>query len=685
MIARFSSRTGRSARSPRRVSTTALKATCALAVLVLAPGAPLAAQETATASRSAASTSRAARLVHRFDFNERPLGNLEDLPKYWEPLRPAGFPHYTRGGFDEAVGHEAPPSFHLASEGRNVAFQYNGPETRVRLNTEYRVVGYIRPQSLRHARACLSAHFVDRAGRPIVETLTRSPFVGGSGSDEWTRVVIDLPQAPPEAYTIAVTAWVLQRDMWDPGGWRPWEIPRRDVSAGAWFDDIALYALPRVALSCAARGNVIPPDGPFDLEIVFSDSEDPGLRGLLTIVDATGNVVETHPVPVTMRAAGTPRTVSTAHLPPGLYRARLDIVAGDETVVTRAITFARLAPLVHPGAHPVRRLGVVLQSDAYDHSETVLALLRHQRVQAAKVPLWGDRPLCQPGERACAVRDAFFQALVKAGFALTGVFEGIPGDTATPREERLRALVEWLGGDPAAWRDRLAMTVAPWASLFQTWQLGADRQPPHLKEEGLILALERMRKVMADYISVPRLAVVQDITRERGLDGRNVAELVLAAGPDASPAFLGERIRTLQTSQTARVSTYIPPLPEASYTRTGRLAHWAVRVLEARHAGADVYVPQPWRIGTRNDVQPDETYLLLRTIADLIGDAKPGPVVPGWDGVRALAFYRGDEAVVALWDPQAPLEGRLHTLQLGRADRQYDLWGRATTLPEEET
>ena len=74
----------------------------------------------------------ASRVVHHFDFDERRKGNLENIPKFWGRFRPPGFPHYTRGEFDLAVGGLAPPSFRLVSEGRSVAYHYAGPETPVR-------------------------------------------------------------------------------------------------------------------------------------------------------------------------------------------------------------------------------------------------------------------------------------------------------------------------------------------------------------------------------------------------------------------------------------------------------------------------------------------------------------------------------------------------------------------------
>ncbi len=46
------------------------------------------------------------RVVHRFDFDEREEGNLEDIPKYWEPFRPPGFPKFTAGRFDFGTGRD---------------------------------------------------------------------------------------------------------------------------------------------------------------------------------------------------------------------------------------------------------------------------------------------------------------------------------------------------------------------------------------------------------------------------------------------------------------------------------------------------------------------------------------------------------------------------------------------------
>ena len=50
----------------------------------IASGAPVAATDTPAQPAAAGS----GRIVHRFDFDERASGNLEDIPKYWLAFRP---------------------------------------------------------------------------------------------------------------------------------------------------------------------------------------------------------------------------------------------------------------------------------------------------------------------------------------------------------------------------------------------------------------------------------------------------------------------------------------------------------------------------------------------------------------------------------------------------------------------
>jgi len=636
----------------------------------------------------------ASRIVHRFDFDERAEGNLEDIPKYWEPLRPEGFPHYARAAFDFSVGRLAPPSFHLSSEGRNVGYGYTGPETRVRRNSDYRITAFVRADRLAHARACLSAHFVDKFGQPITETLTRSRYVGGSADgDEWVQVELYLASAPREAHTIGLIAWVLQKPVWNTAAPPQREIPRNDVRGGAWFDDITVYALPYVQMASGTPGNVLMPDAPHELRITLADDESTSLRGRLAITSADGALVETQPVSVVGSDDAEPIHITVGHLSPGLYHAHLDVFGEAEVpVISRRLTFARLGRLGEASRTAARSFGVVVDPQRRSDPTAELALLRHQVARSVKLPVWTGLGEAPPTLRERRATDRLLQELVKSGFALTGVFFGPP--QAVPESVRAhdRALFELLASDPAAWREHLAAVVAPYASVFHSWQAGADTRPTdRVDEAGDVCsddqrtrALTQLRDAMVPFIAMPSLGV--SATTEAELEEQKLPaeQVTLVLRNTMPPESFKARVDGMRTLGYARVSVYLEPLPADRYVRLSRLADWAQRIVTAKHAGADtVFVPQTWQVRETPQgriTEPEETYIVLRTLAGLLGDAEPGPRVHVADGVHALSFDRGDSMVLVMWDPNAPAEGRDHALQLGRADRQFDLWGRSAAL-----
>lgn len=628
------------------------------------------------------------RVVHRFDFDERGTGNLGDMPKYWEMLRPAGFPHYTRGAFDFEVGRAAPPSFHLNSEGRNVAYQYAGPETRIRANADYRIEGFVRGGHLQYARACLSAHFVDHRGRPLPDTLVRSPWIGAESDESgWRRVELHLASAPPEAQTIGLIAWLLQEPDWNTAPQPKRHIPRVDLHAGVWFDDISIFALPRVRLSTTTAGDVLTSEDDQEVRVLLADDDSPAPEGLLSIFAADGRLVETHTIAAVIGRSAEPERVPVAHLAPGLYTARLDVRSGGLIIVSRTLQFARLADRVRSGEAAAKTFGVAIDPRQRAEPTTELALLDRQLVRTVKLPVWTGLPEDSRSAAGNRGLERMLQELVKRGFVLSGVFFGPPGGAAEG-SDRERPLLDLLAGDPSVWKGPLAAVVAPNAGLFRWWQIGADSDPPSAKPGELERAITQLRAAMRPFITLPQLAMPLSAAAEVPPTKVPVEQAVLELGPDVSPQTVAAQLERCRSAGYEQVSAYLAPLPTGGYDRLARLAEWARRVVTARHAGAStVVVPQTWHLRENAQgvsAEPEETFVILRTIADLVGDLEPGPELHVGHGLTTLAFLDGETATVSLWDASAPPEGRIHALQLGRAERQVDAWGVATTLARDD-
>ncbi|MBI4718384.1 MAG: hypothetical protein HY763_11305 [Planctomycetes bacterium] len=629
-----------------------------------------------------------ARVVHQFDFDERKEGNLEELPKYWEPFRSAGFPRYAEGSFDFHLGHSAPPSLHLESQGRNVAYQYRGADTPARAGTEYRIEGFVRCDRLVHARAALSAHYLDKGGRPLATSLVRSRYFGGPGEpDAWTRAELFLPPAPDEARTVGIVVWVLQESTWSVSVPGVRHLSMVDVHAGAWFDDITVFALPRLHLSTSSPGNVMTPAGLQELRVLLAD-DDSGLTARLSLRDQSGALVGTHSIGVSSEAAPTSHALPVGDLPIGRYHATMDVSAGQDVVLTRSLTFAKVAPAQRKCESGTRAFGVVIDPQTRSDRDAEGDLLRALGVRSVKLPVWsGDAD-----ETAAAsdrwTADRWLKELTKDGFALTGVFAQAPAAFAPSDGAVPRGLLELLADDATAWRDHLAAVVAPHASVYRRWQVGADGSPAGVADPHLAAALEHVREEMRRFTTAPQLVATASTDLEPPQQSLGVEGLSLLVGENLAADRCLEQIDRWRKAGYDRLAAYVPPLPADHYARLPRLADWAQRLIAARFAGAHpVYAPQPWQVrqGVHSAVtEPGEEFAVLRTIADMLGDSVPTLRLDLAPTARCFVFQEGESVILAAWDVAAPPEGARHSVQLGDAARQVDLWGEAHSLERDE-
>ena len=166
--------------------------------------------------------------------------------------------------------------------------------------------------------------------------------------------------------TIGLTAWVLQEATWDTSTRTRRHIDHTEVRAGAWFDDIAVFKLPRVELTTTARGNAMHGDASSKLLIHISDHEYANLHGNVTITDAEGRRVRDVPISVTRNTMRKSIAIDLGELPPGYYTGHLDVLAGDTIIVSRKQSFVRLAPLLGSDDGLARPFGIAI--DPYERS-----------------------------------------------------------------------------------------------------------------------------------------------------------------------------------------------------------------------------------------------------------------------------------------------------------------------------
>src|SRR5215217_166711 len=124
------------------------------------------------------------RVLKSFDFEERRLGNAEDLPMNWNKVEGAGLPHYVNGRLTTDRARSGKYSFRFDLNGGSLIYRYDAGRIKVQTGSHYRVEGHVQTTALPNARARMTAYMVDIDGAQIPATVRHSELYGARREDE---------------------------------------------------------------------------------------------------------------------------------------------------------------------------------------------------------------------------------------------------------------------------------------------------------------------------------------------------------------------------------------------------------------------------------------------------------------------------------------------------------------------
>ncbi|MCH8805521.1 MAG: hypothetical protein IH986_05480 [Planctomycetes bacterium] len=502
-------------------------------------------------------------VVKRFDFDERKLGNFEDLPKHWFRLAGPGLPAYNDGRFDEDIGQGAAPSFRLNIRGgKSVGYEYRGPDVPVRPESDYLIVAHIRADDLRFTQAFVAAYLVDRFGTRIAGSDRVSRLVPATedsrgaasqtpapasppteaGSDtarerkRWERVELLVEGDYGDARALRLQLWIMQRNEWvtdpldavDP-------IRRQDAKASAWFDDIGIYRLPRARLRLTNPAALVHAGRPESFVLTVYNETRQQLDAELVVTDRHG--VERHRQRVGVPAfAREPLRTPVPPLPPGFYHARLRLLAPrspeverdreparddsavgpsapadpndppsetDEWILQRDLGFAVLPRLASPGlATP--DLGVDLGTWRRGRPRALRELLTTLHCGAIKigVPMIGA---LDSDEKQAYFRQIseLIRMLAQSGIESTGV---ILSPSAAAGHDDATSTLKMVQGD-STWSQRFNPTLASIGGLLSTWQLGDEALELSADQAWSTKEIRRVSDELSRFVTLPKVVV----------------------------------------------------------------------------------------------------------------------------------------------------------------------------------
>ncbi len=651
---------------------------------------------------AAAEASNLYRLVKKFDFDERPQGNFEETPMHWIRLTGPGLPLYNGGRFDHTQGASAPPSFELRlMGGGSVAYEYQQHDLAAIAGSDYLIVGRIRVAGLEHSRAFMAVYFVDRFDQPIPGSLRVSNLIAQTGRppEPWQEVSIELPGDFPAAYALRLQVWVLQAHVWrevDP--LEPDPILAQDVLGTAWFDDLAVYRLPRTRLrfSNPACFALVGRPESFIIEVINATPYP--LAAELSIRDKSDQIVHRHPLELPAETNRPPLTrppdagsaarrpsgpesseslkTPVPDLPPGVYKARFSVLVGEQPILERELHFAVLAEL--PGVPPATAdLGVDLGPWRGGDGEALRDLLITMACGAVKVgvPMVGslndDQRIRYFRGLAEFARD-MAQRQIEVAAVLVSAEAGLNPE---------RGLPSWqLAGNDALWRRLSGPVLSFFGGMLGTWQLGIERleleHPPGWRPQDI----QAVREYLGRFITLPRLVIPQTVLTPPPETNDIVSLLVSASIPTHA---LSAQLEHLNRAGPERW-LQLEPVETAGLDRQRRLADLARRVVLAKAAGPQrCFVPAPLELSLSAGGltwSPTEEYVILRTLFHCLAGQRAIQSFSPAEDVTVILFSGSSGPLMVLWtwrnEPGCtPIE-----LYLGGEPAAMDLWGRPLPL-----
>ncbi|MFI5379822.1 MAG: hypothetical protein ACHRHE_11030 [Tepidisphaerales bacterium] len=624
------------------------------------------------------------RTLVTIDFEERALGNPEETPMYWSKVEGPGLPHYLSGVLATDRAHSGQSSFRFDINGGSLIYRYQPGRVRVPPGTHYRVETYVQTTPLKHARARLTAYFVDVDLRPITSSIRHSDPYGATRENEpWKRLWVDL-SADPRAASLAVELELLQPELFGNTTLGQQAIFPQDIRGSAWFDDVAISQVPKITVATEQPGNIFPQGKAVSLVVCINDRSTNDLASQLVVRDAAGRVVWQKTGSIDIAAAETLASGSRQmHLPVpelrcGWYEATLTLSSHGRHVGQRTTNVIILADRAE-GIRPDPRFGVdaaALPFKSWGQLPDLLPMLGTGRV---KLAVWSGQT---DFEQANAV--AFDQLLVRLqerGITPTACLVDVP-----PSISRNIGGSTWrqmLEAPRETWQPQFAVMISRHANHLDRWQLGVDGSDAFVTDPSMRKVYDTLFAEFTKLVQHPDLAMPWPAWHE--LDGNLPATVALSVPPSVLPSQIPLYMQDIRRHSNHNLSLYLQLLDRTRYSREVQICDLAQRTIYALAAGATrIDFPLPFSVDSADQdlsgAQPLELLLVTRTLATTLAGATFLGRMPVAEGVEAFLFERNGQSILAMWDKGPSSTIKQLSLTLGESPRSVDLWGNSTPL-----
>lgn len=648
------------------------------------------------------------RVLRTFDFEERRLGNAEDLPMNWTKVDGPGLPHYVNGRLTTDRARSGQYSFRFDLNGGSLVYRYDAGRIRVQQGAHYRIEGYVQTTPLVNAKGRITAYLVDLDGVVIPSSISYSNVYGATADEQgWQKLSVEISADTPKAASLVIELGLLQPQFYAPNSLGQRTLFTQDIRGTAWFDDISVSQVPRIHISTDRPGNIFRLGDPIRLQVLVSDRFTDDLATRLTVSDAKGSRIHQRSGALEIAnaetlGAGRKRLWMTLpELPPGWYSVSLVMTSRGQFVGEETLDLVQLADDAGPVA-PDHRFGVVATDLPFAGWGELPDLLPFLGVGRIKLGVWSKGGDVQQIDSAAF--DAMLVRLQEQHIIPTGCLVDVPPAVAEKllgRQRLVDAAQAFSGVVPKArpadsawphvlkaskddWQPYLAQLVARHANHLERWQLGADGTDAFVTDPSMRQVYQKVYTEFASLINKPDLAMPWPAWYE--LDGNLPATVALSVPPSVLPSQIPLYIQDLRGQQEGHnLSITLQLVDREKYGRDVQIRDFAQRVVYALTADAKrIDLPLPFTVRTtaadEYNKQPQELFMVMRTLISTLSGATYKGRVPIAEGVEAFLFDRAGQGILVMWDRGNTAEPKQFPLNLGDRPRRIDLWGNVTPL-----
>ena len=685
------------------------------------------------------------RLLHRFDFEEADDQNFESMPMHWfvvgrpdqtadpnflrlpmhqDLLKQPGFPKYAKVQFNMPQEQKGDHNLHLALNGGSAAAFLEIGTLAAVPNSDYLVTGRLRTGTLRYARARLLAYFVDGNGKRIEASVVTTDLL--QTESQWRGVSVKLQGEHPSAAWIGIQVELVQPQEQPagvpgavlPGGVGAHTVVYQDFQGDAWFDDIAVWQVPRIVLRTQSDVNLINAPQQPQLTAEVRDLSGRPLSATLTVYDEHRRAVARMSRKV---GGGEGSLWHWAPALPGFGWYLVDMSLYDPTTigddkappaVARTIrSFLYLPAAKKLPAQQRRRFTLDAQGAALDEIMLLPQVLRATGLNSIAVSAWSSDTTVDNLDARQSQLEKLTLPMLKENAQITLNFSPLPQLLADHLQLDASQPLMIFTKPAKEWSPYLAPILLRQGQNIRSWQFGRpDQAAPSARTAAAALeSIESLQRLTPD----PRVALPWRAYHERlaELDKARM-EYVVDISPSVQPAHLMEHLRDLQQTHENELVLHLRGDDATQMSQSRRVDDFALRFLHAWQADPVGYsVPRPWAYspGKQGTLHPDPLLGVYASLTHRLASRKTLGKFPLQPGVWAIVFGGAPNSLMAIWSdeqdideepvPQSPgaaaapvgsaasqVEGaaparRTIKLFLGDEVSAFDVWGNPVKVP----